>query len=351
LDAQPAAFTDSVSRNGFVSDITALYRVGSNELRHQNDLQQASLDFPGAQFDNLFRSCAAAFLLQPCRLGLHLNIQPSFKASFVSPFPRNALRWIVIIALSFVIAIIVAGCGSQGRQATVPAPAALPPAIPAAEPVLLFEGTGSSNSDVAAIKAVLKTLGLGYVTASSNQLDAMTEQQLGGYKLLIVPGGNSITIGQNLSPATTTMIHNAVAQYGVHYLGICAGAFFGGYSIYNGIDLTSGVSFDFYGDEYKGIHQEAVPISRPGSGPLDVYWQDGPQLSGWGDVVAKYPDGTSAIVEGSFGNGFVMFTGVHLEAPADWRAGMAFNTPLSVDLTYAGTVIQAALAGQSLPHF
>ena len=274
----------------------------------------------------------------------------------MSPSPvlsGNALRWSVVVALLFVVAIILAGCGSQGGQGMVlgPPPAVLPPATPAAQPVLFFEGTGTSHSDVAAVKAVLKTLGLGYITANSTQLDAMTEQQLGGYKLLIVPGGDSITIGQNLSPATTVMIRNTVAQYGLHYLGICAGAFFGGYSIYNGIDLTSGVSFDFYADEFKGIHLEAVPISLSSGGPLDVYWEDGPQLSGWGDVVARYPDGTSAIVEGSFGNGFVILTGVHLEAPANWLGGTAFTTSVPVNLAYAGTVIQAALAGKSLPHF
>jgi hypothetical protein len=272
-------------------------------------------------------------------------------------FTTSVQRWIAI-ASSLVIAIALAGCGSgSGSQTSQPVvlappiPAALPPAIPAAEPVLLYSGTGTSPSDVAAIEAVLGTLGAGYITADSSQLEATSEAQLGGYKLLIVPGGNSITIGQNLSAAATATIRNAVAQYGLHYLGICAGAFFGGSSIYNGVDLTSGVGFDFFADENKGIHKEAVAISFPTSGPLDAYWEDGPQLSGWGDVVAKYPDGTAAIVEGKSGNGFVMFTGVHLEAPAGWRRGMKFTTPLSVDVAYAGTVIQAALAGTPLPHF
>lgn len=280
----------------------------------------------------------------------------SFGASIVLLFvtsATNALRW-TVIASSLVIAIILTGCGSwsgsQSGQAAVPAPA-IPAPIPAAEPVLLYDGTGTSPSDVAAIEAVLGTLGVGYITANSSQLEATSEAQLGGYTLLIVPGGNSITIGQNLSSAATATIRNAVAQYGLHYLGICAGAFFGGYSTYNGVDLTSGVWFNFYGDESKGIHLEAVAISLPNGGPLDVYWQDGPQLSGWGDVVAKYPDGTAAIVEGKSGNGFVVFTGVHLEAPAGWRTGMTFTTPLSVDLGYAGTLIQAALAGTPLPHF
>jgi glutamine amidotransferase-like uncharacterized protein len=231
-----------------------------------------------------------------------------------------------------------------------PAPA-LPAAIAAPEPVLLFVGTGTSSSDVAAVEAVLKTSSISYATADSNQMNAMNEQQLGGYKLLIVPGGNSITIGQSLSAGTTSAIRGAIQQYGVHYLGICAGAFFGGYSDYNGVDLTGGVSFDFYTDEYKGIHIEPVALSFAASSPLDVYWQDGPQLSGWGQIVAKYPDGTAAIVEGQSGKGFAIFTGVHLEAPASWRGKMIFATPLSVDLAYAGSVIQAALSGAPLPHF
>jgi hypothetical protein len=263
---------------------------------------------------------------------------------FVTPI--RSLGQIAAVASSLVITIVLTGCGSRGGQAMV-----LAPAIPAAEPVLLYNGVGTSSSDVAAIEGVLNTLKVGYLTADAGQLDAMSEAQLGGYKLLIVPGGDSIAIGENLSAGASATIRNAVAQYGVHYLGICAGAFFGGYSIYNGVNLTSGVSFDFYADENKGIHVEALEISFPSSTPLDVYWQDGPELSGWGDVVAKFPDGSPAIVEGGYGSGFVMFTGVHLEAPAGWRSGLNFTTPLSVDVAYADTVVQAALTGTSLPHF
>lgn len=264
-------------------------------------------------------------------------------------------RWILVLA-SLLASITFSGCGSGSVQSAVPPvaippTAALPPAITAPEPVLLFNGTGTTSSDVAAVEAVLGTLAVGYVTADSTQLNAMTEPQLGGYKLIIVPGGNSITIGQSLTADTASMLQGAVEQYGVHYLGLCAGAFFGGYSIYNGVDLTGGVSFDFYADEYKGIHLEPVEISLPNSGPLDVYWQDGPQLSGWGAVVAKFPDGTPAVVEGQSGKGFVIFTGVHPEAPESWRGAMIFTTPVSADLEYAGTVIQAALNGTSLPHF
>ncbi|HEY3974842.1 MAG TPA: BPL-N domain-containing protein [Candidatus Sulfotelmatobacter sp.] len=229
--------------------------------------------------------------------------------------------------------------------------AALPPAIPAAEPVLLYTGNGASPSDVTALETILGNLSVGYTASDSAQLNAMSEQQLGGYKLIIIPGGNSITIGESLTVSTASAIRGAVQQYGAHYLGVCAGAFFGGYSVYNGVDLTSGVAFNFYADEAQGIHIEPVEISFPNSVPLDVYWQDGPELSGWGEVVAKFPDGTSAIVEGSSGNGFVIFTGVHPEAPQGWLGSMNFTTPASVDQAYAATVIQAALSGTALPHF
>jgi hypothetical protein len=255
---------------------------------------------------------------------------------------------LILVVASLVALLTFTGCGSQSGQQPA---AGLPPPIPAAEPVLLFNGTGTSSSDVAAVEAVLGTLGVGYKTADSSQLNAMSEQQLAGYKLMIVPGGNSITIGGSLTGDTVSMIRGAVEDYGLHYLGICAGAFFGGYSIYNGVDLTAGVSFDFYADEYKGIHIEPVEISFPSSAPLDVYWQDGPQLSGWEAIVAKFPDGTPAIVEGQSGKGFVIFTGVHLEAPESWRGSMIFTTPVSVDLAYADTVIQATLNGTPLPHF
>jgi len=254
---------------------------------------------------------------------------------------------LILVVASLVALLTFTGCGSRSGQMT----AGLPPPIPSAEPVLLFNGTGTSSSDVAAVEAVLGTLGVGYKTADSSQLNAMSEQQLGGYKLMIVPGGNSITIGGSLTGDAASMIRGAVEDYGLHYLGICAGAFFGGYSIYNGVDLTAGVSFDFYADEFKGIHVEPVEITRPNDGWLDVYWEDGPQFSGWGAAVAKFPDGTPAIVEGQSGKGFVIFTGVHLEAPESWRGSMIFRTPVAVDLAYAGTVIQAALNGTPLPHF
>ena len=240
---------------------------------------------------------------------------------------------LLIVSLILLSAVLNA-CGVRGDKSSV----------------LLFNGTGTSSNDVVAVETILRSNGLDYSTVNSSHLNKMGEAQIRGYRLLIVPGGNFIEIGNGLTSNATTNIRNAV-QHGLNYLGICAGGFFAGNSGYNGLNLTSGVRFKFYSAEDRGIRKAAVAISSAGSPTLDQYWEDGPQFTGWGAVVGKYPDGTPAIVEGTFGSGWVVLTGVHPEAPRDWRRGMTFHTPVSVDNAYAGTLIQAALNRAPLSHY
>ncbi|HTS29344.1 MAG TPA: BPL-N domain-containing protein [Bryobacteraceae bacterium] len=218
---------------------------------------------------------------------------------------------------------------------------------PSPAPILLFNGTGASPGDVAAVESILGRGRLNYATANSRQLNAMDESRIRAYRLLIVPGGNFIEIGNSLAPDTSAKLRRAV-QGGLNYLGICAGAFFAGNSPYNGLDLTSGVRFGFYAAEARGVRKAAVPVAVVGAPTLDQYWEDGPQLSGWGAVVGTYPDGTPAIVEGTFGTGWVVLTGVHPEAPQSWRRGMTFATAAGEDNAYAATLIRAALNREPL---
>jgi glutamine amidotransferase-like uncharacterized protein len=159
-------------------------------------------------------------------------------------------------------------------------------------------------------------------------------------------------MGDSLTARTTANVRNAV-KGGLNYLGICAGGFLAGRlpAPNHSFDLSSGAKFGFYSAEKTGIRKAVVRITTAEGPALDHYWEDGPQLTGWGDVVAKYPDGTPAIVEGSAGRGWVILTGVHAEAPASWRRGMAFNTPVSTDTAYARTLIVTALNGAPLSHY
>ena len=246
-----------------------------------------------------------------------------------------------IVASLGVLVLCAAGCGD---------PAARAPQTPAPADILLFVGGGTSPSDVAAVESILRGGRFSYSTASSSQLNALSESWLRAYRLLIVPGGNFEEIGNNLSSSTTANIRRAV-RGGLNYLGLCAGAFFAGHSPYNGLNLTDGVRFSFYALEYQDIRKGVVTITFADTSTSDQYWEDGPQLSGWGEAVATYPDGTPAIVEGEVGDGWVILTGIHPEAPESWRRGLTFRTPVSENNAYAASLIEAALHGVRLQHY
>jgi glutamine amidotransferase PdxT len=260
------------------------------------------------------------------------------------------------------LALIVAtGCGSSNWTAnqhqTPPSVADVAAHVAAGAtttpPVLLFVGTGTTSGSVSAVKTLLGNLKLSYATATSSQLNGMGESGLRAYKLLIVPGGDAITISKNLSSTAINNIHNAIVNDGLHYFGICAGAFFAGHSgVYHYLDLTpTGVWFNYYADKFKGISKEAVEIRGADGNTLDQYWENGPQLSGWGKVVGKYPDGTPTIVENYAGKGWVILCAVHPEATAAWRTGMTFTTSVATDNAYGQKLITNALNGTSLPHY
>jgi glutamine amidotransferase-like uncharacterized protein len=217
-------------------------------------------------------------------------------------------------------------------------------------PVLLFGGTGTTPKDVAAVETILKHAQLAFTTVNSGQLNAMSDSELVAYRLMIVPGGNFIAMAESLAPATTTRIHNSV-QGGLNYLGICAGGFLAARGTYNSFDLASGARFGFYSAERQGIRKAAVAIATVNAPPVEHYWEDGPEFTGWGAVVGKYPDGTPAIVEGSSGKGWVVLAGVHPEAPESWRRGMTFTSPATVANAQAATLVTAALNRTLLPHY
>lgn len=269
--------------------------------------------------------------------------------------PAHRLRALITLAFTLTFAILT-GCGTpniSGMQQKV-APSVMDVAATvtgsSTPSILLFVGSGTSSGDVAAVKTILGNLKLAYATATSSQLNAMSQSQIAKYKLFFMPGGDAVTISKGLTKTTTANVHNAVVSNGMHYLGICAGGFFADHSIYNYLHLTPSL-YDFYSIYYKGVSKAAVEITQPNGTQLDQYWQDGPELNGWGSIVGKYPDGSAAIVEGKSGAGWVILSGIHPEAPESWRTGMTFTTSVAVDNAYAGTLVTAALSGSSLPHY
>lgn len=194
--------------------------------------------------------------------------------------------------------VAVMGCGCVAR----------PPAS-----VLLFTGQGASGGDVRAWTGLLEQARIGYDAVSSTEIDAMDVSAMRRYDLLLMPGGNFEQMGKGLSPGTAAKIRGAV-QDGLNYLGICAGAFFAGDSPYQGLNLTGGVRFPFYGLELAGIRKAPV----------------------WVEVAG------AAVARGRVGKGLVVLVGTHPEAPESWRQGMKFETPARVSRAYALELLEVA---------
>jgi glutamine amidotransferase-like uncharacterized protein len=245
-----------------------------------------------------------------------------------------------LVAASLILLAVSTACVSSRAGA------------PGKADVLLFAGVGTSRNDVESIEAILNRSHISYSLVNSSQLNGMATSALSAYRLLIVSGGDFVDMGNSLTVGTTAKVRNAV-KGGLHYLGICAGGFLAGRfpAPYKSFDLSSGVKFGFYSAEGNGTRKAAVRITTAEGPALDQYWEDGPELSGWGEVIGKYPDGTPAIVEGAVGKGWVILSGVHAEAPASWRRGIAFGTAVSADTAYARTLIVAALSRIPLPHY
>ncbi|MFM9841148.1 MAG: BPL-N domain-containing protein [Cyclobacteriaceae bacterium] len=234
----------------------------------------------------------------------------------------------------FIVAILFTNCKSALKES----------------PIILFNGTGTSLNDVEAIKNILSSNKMDFVLVNSNQLNELDTNQLRKYKLIIIPGGNFIEIGKGLTDRTTSNIRKAV-HHGLNYLGICAGGFLAGNTKNNSFNITNDVQFKFYSDADKGIRKEAVAISNSDGTTIEHYWEDGPQFSGWGEVVSKYPDGTPATVQGNYGSGWVVLTGIHVEAPENWRKEFYFSTSIESSHHYATNLIKAALEKTVMPHF
>lgn len=219
----------------------------------------------------------------------------------------------------------------------------------AAATALLFNGTGSSPTDVVALANILTSMGISYDTANSAQINAMSKAMLAKYKLIVWPGGNSIDMGDSLTVSATKAVKSAVSTSGVSYIGFCAGAFMAESStLYNVFNLA-GTWFDFY---QPSLIDMVWTTFADGRQRHLVYWQ-GPHLQRFGSVIAKYPNGQAAIAQSKVGKGFVVLSGVHPEAPGDWRYGFASADAdgVSADIDYTKVLINAALNKKMLPKF
>lgn len=226
---------------------------------------------------------------------------------------------------------------------------------------------GVFDRDFYALEREMEAMGLTYDTATYDgdantvNLNTLSQAQFNAYGLFLVPGGNAECIEQLWTHNTKLMIQNGVVRGPVSYLGICAGAYVAGARNpslnLTGLPILNEDSFDIYSLYYKGQNAATLQLSLVKGPPLETYWADGPQLSGFGDVIASYPDGTPAVAETS-SYGFVVLSGPHPEATASWILDESLNIdsyPFQTDFAFSASLINAAatktclLSGSNCP--
>jgi hypothetical protein len=102
-----------------------------------------------------------------------------------------SVRLVLTTLCAVLISTALTACRSSGDEDRMPAHANI-------APILLFNGTGTSPGDVAAVEKILTSEQLNYSTVNSPQLNRMSESQIQKYRLLIVPGGNFEHIGNSV---------------------------------------------------------------------------------------------------------------------------------------------------------
>ena len=196
---------------------------------------------------------------------------------------------------------------------------------------LLFAGAGTWSSEVNAVESLLRSKGTTYQKVTSNELNAMTLDQMGQFGTLIFPGGNGATEANSLSSATRQRIRDAVQKLGVGYVGFCAGAFIsqapapsGGGDVSYGLGVVDGPVLDYYYLENQGVTTAITNLSLWDGSTLDVLWYGGPVTQNEG-VLARYPDGSPAISQLRSGAGLVSVTGGHPVVSQATLASLGFN--------------------------
>lgn len=293
-----------------------------------------------------------------------------FARSTFKSMKKHIAKLILIFAMTITQACSDLGFGDSDSNAVLPDTALTdptneptikpyPPTENAEGKILLFNGQGISTSDWQSFQSILKEMNLEMETANSSQLETMTLEQLKQYSLIIVPGGKASTISSGLSGAARLRVRQAVRDFGVSYLGICAGAWAAVGTQANTNTETSYGFLVIYGshllnwwpDGNTNAVADVVPVQFADGRSRQLVWYGGPATPEWpGGVVARYSNGKAAISQAYSGKGFVVLSGPHPEAPQGWR-NTAGNDPDGLDYDITKELIIAALNRQPMNHY
>jgi len=214
---------------------------------------------------------------------------------------------------------------------------------------LIYQGPGACDDGCYdAAFQVAAQAGFDPVFVKENQLTSVSTQhdQDALFKdaaVWIQPGGKSRTAMDVITSRLKSAIDSFVRSGG-GYVGFCAGAF----SATRYVGTSWGRGFGFMPGKtilYKAVSEQAeiIPIQWEGK-TRHIYWEGGPYLTrlpdGKAEVVARYPTGQVAAAKSLYGKGRVYVTGLHPEAPADWREYYHLQDPDGLDQDLAVQMLQ-----------
>jgi glutamine amidotransferase-like uncharacterized protein len=223
--------------------------------------------------------------------------------------------------------------------------------------VLLLSGSGTWPAEISSLEKILKEHGIQSRQATSQQMENLDLDSIASYSLLVVPGGNAITLTAELSQRTRLNVRTAVRDRGMSYLGFCAGAWM---AISPGGTPTEAPSYGF--GLIDGPLQQEAAYQRsgssytiaeaifPGGAKRSLLWWGGPITpEGDGTVIARYPDGGAAISQIAVGQGWAVLSGLHPAATPEVFEALGLDPATPSSLDYAWTLLQSALTKTALP--
>ncbi|MCM2277325.1 MAG: hypothetical protein NDJ89_04560 [Oligoflexia bacterium] len=250
------------------------------------------------------------------------------------------------------------GTPSTPAPVEAPAPAQRTYAVDAA----IFALSGLSDLDAASVAAILEGSGRTYELISSAELNNMTLDELARFGMIIVPGGYGGQASRSLTPEAREKVRLAVVERGVGYVGFCAGAFVavgptppaGGAPEYGFSIIPAPKLLDYFYPFKDGNDDTAasLPIKLADGTERSLMFWGGPALPEIsGGVIARYDDGTPAMIQTRSGAGFITLTGPHPEGPSEWKAVAGITDPDGDDFDIASKLFESTLTQKPLQAY
>jgi glutamine amidotransferase-like uncharacterized protein len=220
---------------------------------------------------------------------------------------------------------------------------------------LVYAGRGTAVAEANVYADILAEHGVESDMADEYSLPDLSLDELAAYDVLVWPGGYATQQSNALDVATRERVREAVRERGLGFVGVCAGAFIAG--VYGnlpewGLRLIPS-DFPYYYLEQQGVSAAMVNLTFSDGSQRDIVWYGGPQLNGFGQVVARYPNGDSAIGQNWSGAGLVVLSAGHPDAPESWRSsfGLSDSDGSQVDHELAWKMASAAIERTPMPGF